>query len=97
LSVRLGTIPIEVSLSANRLITDNLTICYEIVCLCRFTGFDHLGVSEGSTTRPTGSKTVIGKVTLAEDTIGHEQIVAQALRTARDNMKPFKQDHIFHA
>ena len=89
---RLGAIPIEVSLSANRLVTG----VYEIVCLCRFSGFDHWGVGKCSTTRSAGNKTVIGKVTLAGDPIGHPKIIATALRAAWDNMKPFEQDSVFH-
>jgi len=93
---RLGAIPIEVSLSANRLVTGASSICYEIVCLCRFSGFDNLGVGKRSTTRSTGNKTVIGKVTLAGDPIRHPKIIATALRAAWDNMKPFEQNRIFH-
>ena len=90
--LRLGAIPIEVSLSANRLITG----VYEIVCLCRFSGSDNLGVGKRSTTRSAGNKTVIGKITLAGDPIGHPKIITTALCAAWDNMKPFEQDSIFH-
>jgi hypothetical protein len=92
MSVRLGAIPIEVSLSANRPVAG---VC-EIVCLCRFSGFDNLGVGKRSTTRSAGNKTVIGKIVLAGDPIRHPQIIATALRAARDNMKSFEQNHVFH-
>jgi hypothetical protein len=92
MSLRLGVIPIEVSLSANRIVTG----VYEIVCLCRFSGFDNLGVGKRSTTRSAGNRTVIGKVTLAGDPIGHPKIITSTLRAAWDNMKPFEQDTYKH-
>jgi hypothetical protein len=96
MAIRLGTIPIGVSISARKLISDSPGITYEIVCLTRFTGFDKLSIGTDRTAVSTGKQTVIGKITIAEDVIGHEELIAAALATARDNLKRIEQDRVFH-
>ena len=93
--IRLGPIPIEVSLSVRKLIANNPSV-YEIVCLSRFTGFDDLCIGKDRTTVSAGQQTVIGKITIAEDVIGHVELIASALATARDNLKRINHDCVFH-
>jgi hypothetical protein len=96
LTIKIGTIPIEATLSARKLISDNSGLTYEIVCLTRFTGFDKLRVGTDLAAVSAGKQTVIGKIVLAEGTIGHVELIAAALATARDNLKRIKQDRVFH-
>jgi len=93
----LGTIPITVNLFATALVSDTPGTAHEIVCLTRFTGLENGVVGGCHSAASAGNETVIGKIVLAEDTIGHEQVITSALLTAWNNLKPMKQDVIFHS
>jgi hypothetical protein len=94
--MKLGKIPIDVSGRLRPVISDSAETVYEVLCLTRFTGFDKRHIGDNRTTVSTGKETVIGKIVLAEGTIGHEQIIATALETMRDRFNSAKRDCVVH-
>jgi outer membrane lipoprotein SlyB len=59
MSVRLGTIPIDASVSIRP--TDDSSV-YEAVLHCRFPGLHNVTVSGGTSTSIAGDGTVLGKI-----------------------------------
>lgn len=96
MSIRLGKMAVDVSVSVRKTISDDLRTTYEVVCHTRFTGRDHLSTSPNGTTRAAGNETVIGKIVLAEGSLRHQEIIAKALAAVRLNFEAAKRDSVFH-
>lgn len=91
MSVRLGEIPIDASVSVR---PTNDSSVYEAVLHCRFPGRHNGSVSGGTLTSITGDGTVLGKIVLTGDPLGHPQIIATALDAYRLRLESMKQDFI---
>jgi hypothetical protein len=94
--MKLGKIPIDVSVRLRPVISGSPETIYEVLCLTRFTGFDKCHIGDDRATISTGKETVIGKIVLAEGTIGHEQIIAATLATVRDRFDRANCDCVVH-
>jgi len=94
--MKLGKIPFNTYLSVKRAVSDTPEIVFDVLCNVRFAGFDKRGVGDNRATVSTGKETVIGKITLAENVIGHEEIIAAALVTVRNRFNSTKMNCIVH-
>ena len=88
MSVRLGTIPIDVSLSFRQ--TDDACV-REVILHCRFPGRHNDAVSSVRPTCLASDGAVLGKIILTGDPLRHPQILAAALRAYRDRLETLKQ------
>ena len=96
MSIKLGKLPFNVLLSAKRVVSSTPEIVYDILCNVRFAGRDKRGVGGDCPTISTGHNTVVDKIVLAGDSLGHPQIIATALATARNRLNSAKMDCVVH-
>jgi hypothetical protein len=96
LPIKIGKIPIEVSVSVRPVVSASPETAYEVLCNTRFTGFNNFRDGRDSITIRTGEQTVIGKIVVVKDTLGHQEIVAATLDAARLYFKLTEHDGVFH-
>jgi hypothetical protein len=69
---------------------------HEILCNVCFAGFNKRPVGDSRSTVLTGKQTVIGKVVLDGDPLGHPQIIATTLATVRDRFNSTNLNSVVH-
>src|SRR5665213_502710 len=96
MSIKLGKIPLNVFISVKRAVTNAPEITFNVLCGVRFAGFNKRGVGGDSPAVPASNETVIGKIVLTGDPLGHPQIIATALATVRDRLKSLNYGCVVH-
>jgi hypothetical protein len=97
LGIKLGRIPLNVSISVKKVITNTPEAIFDVLCGVRFAGFDKSGVGRNSSALRASNETVIGQIVIAEGTIGHEQIIASALATVRGRLNSANLNRVIHS
>jgi hypothetical protein len=85
MSIKVGTIPLNVSLSVEQVSCTPETVL-DVICKVRFAGFDKGSIGDRGVAVRTGKQTVIGKIVLTGDPFRHSEVIAAALATARNHV-----------
>jgi hypothetical protein len=92
-TVKIGSLAFATSLFARQVVG---TFEYEILSDVRFAGFNKRPVGDNLPTVGTGKQTVIGKVVLDGDPLGHPQVVTSALLAMRDRLNRADLNSVIH-
>jgi hypothetical protein len=94
MKVKVGKLPFNVSLSVKRVVASKAV--FNVLCNVRFAGLNKGRVGDSSSATRTGKQTVIGKIILDGDSLGHTQIVTTALATVRDRFNSADINFVVH-
>ncbi len=93
MTVKIGPLVFTASLFARQVVG---TFEYEILSDVRFAGFNKCPVGDNHSAVEASKQTVIGKVILDGDPLGHPQVIATALATARDRFNSANLNYVVH-